>query len=184
MKTLKIAAASLLFTSLVGCSGEIAWKTDNTSGFYEIDVPEHMEVTNELNDEATSQFEWVHEEGGTLKEHYLIVLMETKEEIESYDLGFDLDALTYAELSIQNLQGGLDTYNVITKEPKIETVNGMDCVKYEMEGAFLDVSVFYKLGVFEGEKAFYQVLTWTLKDQKDEFAPQMDKIIASFKETK
>lgn len=184
MKTLKFGAIAFLFLGLVGCSGEVAWKTDKTSGFYEIDLPEHMVASTELNDQATSQFEYVQEEGGELKEHYLIVLLETKEEIATYDLGFEFDAMSYGEIAVQSLEGGLDSYNILTKNPKVESINGMDCVKYEMEGSLGAVDVFYKLGVFEGEKAFYQVLTWTIKSQKDQFLPHMDKMINSFKETK
>ena len=108
--------------------------------------------------------------------------METKDEIASYDLGFEFDAASYSELAVQSLEGGLDNYEVITKDAKVEQVNGMDCVKNEMKGSLGAVSVFYKLGVFEGEKAFYQVLTWTIENQKEQFGPHMDKIINSFKE--
>ena len=118
----------------------------------------------------------------TTKEHYLIVLMETKEEIAAYDLGFEFDAASYSELAVQSLEGGLDGYEVLTKNPKVESVNGMDCVKSEMRGNLGSVNVFYKLGVFEGKNAFYQVLTWTIEEQKDQFGPHMDKIINSFKE--
>jgi len=184
MKTLKFSALAFLFLGLVGCSGEIAWKTDKSTGFYEIDIPERMEVMDDLNPDATSQFGYIKEEGDAAKEHYVIVLMETKEEIATYDLGFELDAMSYSELALQALEGGLDSYEVLTKNAKVEKVNGMDCVKNEISGSIGDVNVFYKLGLFEGEKAFYQVLTWTIEDQKDEFGPHMDKIINSFKETK
>jgi len=184
MKTLKFGTLAFLFLGLVGCSGEIAWKTDKSTGFYEIEIPEHFEVMNDLNSEATSQFGYVADEGGTTKEHYLIILMETKEEIASYDLGFEFDAMSYSELAVQSLEGGLDGYEVITKDPKVEKVNGMDCVKSEMRGNLGAVEVFYKLGVFNGENAFYQVLTWTIEDQKEQFGPHMDKIINSFKESK
>ena len=183
MKTLKFGALAFLFLGLAACSGEIAWKTDSSSGFYTMDIPEHFEVMNDLNQQATSSFGYVNDEGGETKEHYLIVLMETKEEIASYGLGFDFDAMSYSELAVQSLEGGLDEYEVLTKNPKVEQVNGMDCVKSEMKGSLGTTDVFYKLGVFEGEKAFYQVLTWTIADQKDEFGPHMDKIINSFKES-
>jgi hypothetical protein len=182
MKTLKFGALAFLFMGLAGCSGEIAWKTDSTSGFYTMEIPEHFEQMDGLNEEATSSFGYINENTNPYEEHYLIVLMETKEEIASYDLGFEFDAMSYSELAVQSLEGGLDQYEVLTKNPKVETVNGMDCVKNEMKGALGDVKVFYKLGVFEGENAFYQVLTWTIEDQKDQFGPHMDKIISSFKE--
>lgn len=184
MKILKFGAIAFLFAGLVACKGEVQWKTDNTSGYYTIDIPENMVSTTALNSEASSQFEYVELVGSETKENYLIVLMETKEEIASYDLGFEFDAASYGEIAVMSLESGLDSYNILTKEPKVEKVNGMDCVKYEMEGSLGVVDVFYKLAVFDGEKAFYQVLTWTVKSQKDEFAANMDKMLNSFKETK
>ncbi|MBK7129747.1 MAG: hypothetical protein IPM74_05430 [Crocinitomicaceae bacterium] len=184
MKKMFFAGLALVALGLTSCSGEIKYKTDKNSGFYEIDIPEHMEITSELNDEASTQYEWVSAEGSVTKEHYVIVLMETKEEIASYGLEGMFDALSYSELSVESIGSGLIEYNILTKAPKIEKINGMDCVRYQMDGSNGVVGVYYELGVFEGEKAFYQVLTWTIKDQKDEFKPQMDHIINSFKETK
>jgi len=184
MKTLKIASLAFLVVGLTACSGELKWKTDKNTGFYEIDVPERMTMTDQLHAEASTQYEYVEQVGDVVKENYLIVLMETKESISQLDLGFEFDALTYSELSIQALEGGLATSEILTKQPKVESVNGMDCVEVDMEGNAGGIDVFYKIGVFEGEKAFYQVVTWTLLDQKEEFMPIMEKMIASFKETK
>lgn len=184
MKILKIAGVAFLFLGLAACSGELKYKTDKNTGFYEIDVPERMQSTNELHAEASTQYEYVEQVGDVVKEHYLIILMETKESIDALGLDFEFDALTYSELSIQALEGGLASSEVLTKEPKIEKVNGMDCVKIDMKGNANGIDVFYKIAIFEGEKAFYQVVTWTLLEQKDEFAPIMDKMLASFKETK
>ncbi|MBI3136758.1 MAG: hypothetical protein HYZ14_18940 [Bacteroidetes bacterium] len=184
MKTLKIASLAFLVAGLAGCSGELAWKTDKNTGFYEIDVPERMQSTNELHAEASTQYEYISQEGADVKENYLIVLMETKESIDQLDLGFEFDALSYSELSIQALEGGLTSSEILTKDPKIEAVNGIDCVKIQMEGTANGIDVFYLIAIFEGEKAFYQVVTWTLLEQKDEFLPIMEKMVASFKETK
>lgn len=61
-------------------------------------------------------------------------MLETKEEIATYDLGFELIQCTYIrEIAVQSLEGGLDSYNILTKNPKVESIDGMDCVKYEME---------------------------------------------------
>jgi len=36
------------------------------------------------------------------------------------------------------------------------------------------------MAVFEGDKAFYQVLSWTLDNQKSVFRSEMDQIANSF----
>lgn len=163
-------------------TGSAEFRTVSTNSFFDIDIPNHMEAASGLNGDASIQYQYVEQVGSTVKEHYVIVLMETMEEIESSDLDEEFDALSYGEISSASLGDGLDSYEILTKNPEVVQVNGLDCVKYEMEGSMGDVNVFYKLGVFEGEKAFYQVLTWTLTEQKAEFKSDMDKIINSFKE--
>jgi len=143
-----------------------------------------MIEVNDLNTSASNQYQYVEEIDGTTREHYLIVLFETHKEIKKYKLGYEFDAMSYWELAAQSLEGGLDTYEILTTNPEVETVNGMNCVKSEMRGALGNVNVFYKLGVFQGSNAFYQVLTWTIEKQKDIFNSEMDQIIGSFKEAK
>ncbi|MBK7129749.1 MAG: hypothetical protein IPM74_05420 [Crocinitomicaceae bacterium] len=163
-------------------SGSSDFRTVSTNSYFDIDIPGHMEAASGLNGDASIQYQYVEQVGTTVKEHYVIVLMETKEEIESYDLDEEFDALSYGEISSTSLGDGLDSFEILTKNPEVVQVNGLDCVKYEMEGSMGEVNVYYRLGVFEGEKAFYQVLTWTLTEQKAEFKADMDKIINSFKE--
>ncbi len=206
MKLVKISFAGLMFLALAACGSSEAdttknevtdalnelneeldnadgdWRTISTNSYFDIDIPTKMVIDPELNEEASVQYSYVEDVNGTVKELYMIVIMETKEEIESYELDMEFDALSYGELSVANLEDGLDTYEVLTKDPKIETINGLDCAKYEMAGSLGVVGVYYKLGVFEGENAFYKVLTWTLEDQKSEFKGDMDKMIGSFKE--
>ena len=157
------------------------WKTIKTKK-YSFDVPDYMTETEDLNSSASSQYMYVEEVDGTVQELYLIVLQETHKEIKKLKLGYEFDAMSYYELAVESMRPGLDSYEVLTKNPEVETINGMNCVKAEMRGTLGDVNVFYKLGVFHGGNAFYQVMTWTVEEQKDIFLPQMDKITNSFKE--
>lgn len=208
MKFLKLSAYAFLSAAVISCGGssekeaeefwnDLAesiednmdgstssneWSTQGDNQYFELDVPGHMNSMYDLNQEAALQYGYVEQSGLEVLEHYVIVLMETKEEIDGYDLDMDFDALSYSEISVESLKGGLDDYTVLTKDPEIIEVNGMDCVKNQMRGSLGDVNVYYELGVFEGDKAFYQVLTWCIEEQKDKFKSDMDKIIESFKE--
>ncbi|MCH2235703.1 MAG: hypothetical protein MK078_15795 [Crocinitomicaceae bacterium] len=162
-------------------SSDDEWSTVEGDGF-EIDIPGHMEEMYDLNAEAALQYGYVEQVGYEVQEHYLIVLMETKEEIASYELDMEFDAMSYRDISVESLRDGLDAYTVLTEDPVVETVNGMDCVKNEMRGALGEVNVYYQLGVFEGENAFYQVLTWTVEEQKSNFKSDMEASIDSFSE--
>ncbi|MCG8575040.1 MAG: hypothetical protein MI810_09175 [Flavobacteriales bacterium] len=166
--------------------GESAWKSDGDGEFYEIDVPGRMYVRSDLNTDASLQYAYVEETATEVKEHYLVVLSEAKSDIEAdlaeMDMEMDIDVMQYRDICVEGLANGLDTYSVLTEEPVIETVNGMDCVKNEMRGSKGSVNVYYQLGVFEGEKGFYQVLSWCIEEQKEEFVSDMEQIIDSFKE--
>lgn len=161
------------------------------SADFALEVPERMMVMTELNPEADAQYGYVEEvvdDNGESKvlENYLIVMMETKEEMAEYDVQLDWDAMSYRDNVIESLRDGVDKFIVETENPVIEEVNGMDCVKNEMIGTLEtrngSIDLFYKLGVFEGEKAFYQVLTWCVGDQREQFEADMDRMINSFEE--
>jgi hypothetical protein len=40
------------------------------------------------------------------------------------------------------------------------------------------------MGVMQGEKGFYQVVSWSVADQKDIFRADMERMIRSFREIK
>jgi hypothetical protein len=135
-----------------------------------------------LNAEAAEQYGYVENVDDEVLELYLIILFETHKEIKKYDLGYEFTALSYWELAVENLTSSLDNSQILTKEPQIETVNGLDCVRGDIFAEFGEVQVVYHLGVYKGKRAFYQVLTWTIADQRDRFKGDMEEIINSFQE--
>ena len=149
---------------------------------YTIQVPDYMSEVKDLNDEADVQFQYVREEDDVLMELYLLVLFETHKEIKSYKLGYEFTALSYWELAVQNLVSSLSNSQIITDPLTTETVNGMECVRGDVFAEFGEVDVVYHLGVYKGKWAFYQVLTWTIADQRERFKPEMEKIVGSFNE--
>lgn len=173
-----IIAAPLLSS----CASDKEWITDDSNPLYKIEVPEHMVVTKQLNPEASTQYQYIDVEGEDTLENYLVVITETKQSIEKLNIGFEFDALTYAELSLLALKSGLDHSEVVSGEPEIETVNGLDCVKIEVEGSLNQLGIYYMVAIFEGEHAFYQILTWTLLEQRDHFQKDMEGMINSFEE--
>ncbi len=161
--------------------------------YFEMNVPEHMREMTELNADAIAQFGYVEEfnlpKGETeVKEHYLIVMMESKADIEGYPVDLKVDALSYSHDAIESLRHGENVLKFIVSPDTsiIEQVNGMDCVRNEIVASLGSrngsVELFYKLGIFEGEEAFYQVLSWCIQSQKTDFEKDMDAVIGSFSE--
>ena len=179
-KWLFMLCLSIIFTA---CATSFEEYEDE---LFTIDVPSGMVDMPGLNNDASLQYGYpldsVAEDLEPAKEQYLIVMLETKEEIASYGLDADFDALKYSEVSMEALQYNLEDFEIVSEEPEIKDRNGMQFVEIEMQGSVGDLSVFYKLAVYEGENAFYQILAWCNLEDKDQFLPDMNRSIQSFKE--
>lgn len=150
---------------------------------YTINLPGYMNEMYDLNESASLQYGYTKEKGSTILEHYVIVIHETFAELGLYGVTDDWSAYDYWEITANQIGSGMAQYDILTKNPQIEKVNGMDCVQSEMLGVFDDgLGVFYKFAAFRGSLGYYQVLTWTISEQRDLFEKKMDKIISSFQE--
>lgn len=159
----------------------IEWTTVK-SDLYTFQVPGFMYEMSDLNSEATSSFGYVAEKqtGGGVLEMYCIVIQETHKEIKSYELEEEFNVNSYSDVCISNITSALTNYTV--SERKDEVINKMNAVTTMIIGSHETVEVYYHLGVFHGKKAFYQVLTWTIVDQRNQFSGPMNQILRSFKE--
>jgi hypothetical protein len=158
------------------------WFTVEADSLFQIDLPINMTEKKDLNTDASLEYAYMEKISGVVKEHYVIIMTDTKKEIESYNLSVDFDAMSFSKAALESVVEGYDTYEILTAEPVIESINEMDCVIYEIEASLGDVKTYHMLAVFEGEQAFYQILTWTLSDQKTEFKDKMTQLIHSFNE--
>ncbi|UKN01635.1 hypothetical protein K6119_18085 [Paracrocinitomix mangrovi] len=160
------------------------WAVQSDSNYFEIDIPTQMEYMDHLNPEANLEYGFTERIDGEVKENYIIVMVEPfpegqvkKEEIKLKE---------FAEAYIDSLMIGKDSYEILN-EPVEESINGMKAYNFELSATMLvkentKVDIYYRLGVFLGEKALYQVLSWTLMSQKDNFNGDMKRMIYSFKE--
>jgi len=139
MKKTFFISILLLFTTIFTSHTKAEWKTIDDNELYSLSIPVYMEAMDDLNSEASHQFGYTEKKGGETLELYMIVLFETKKEIESYNLKTEFDALSYSKLAVKSLKGGLKKYKVLTKNPVVEDLNGMKCVKTEMWGALSNV---------------------------------------------
>ena len=212
MKLVKVSTVSLIVLALTACGGgeeqaeslddlaneltedlsnidlgDSGWDTQTDDEFCEIEIPNKMNSMDELNAEATIKYGVTEQDGSVVLENYVIVIPETHEEIAAYDLDFEFTTESYTSLSVDNMGEDLLLYEVLTEDAEVETINGMEAIVNEMEGSMMigegqTIDIYYMMGVFKGEKAFYQVLSWTVADQKSEFKADMEKMIRSFKE--
>lgn len=165
-----IVLVAALFSS---CKKETAFNEITINNSYSIAIPEYLTATSGMHANASAQY--LNEE----KEVYLLVIDEVKEDMEAYDLDYDLD--TYYKNIVSTpfkdfIKGGKISI------PGRQEINGSKALITEIEGEIDGVLIFYKLAVIETEKKFYQIVTWTKANQKETYEKDMLKIIESVKE--
>lgn len=162
------------------------WRVKSDSQYCQIEIPQQMEEMDELNPTATIEYGYFEDLGGEVKENYIIVIPHTKEDLEAETPGAEYTVTNYSDLSLKTLMANKESYKVLN-EVEEESINGMPAMIHEIQASIhvtdsSHIDVFYMLGVFEGEKAFYQVLSWTLFHQKGDFRNDMRHMMYSFKE--
>lgn len=147
---------------------------------YVINIPKHMKVANDLNDDAALQYQNI------FKETYLIVIGESKEVFvsEFKELGEYNDSLSvvenYRDIQLQFLSEGMDIN--MQSEAKSLKINGLDAemieIDAQVEGIVYGISYF--LTFIEGEENIYMIMAWTLEDKKEKYKPEFEKSMQSF----
>lgn len=176
-------------TELADESQKLLWTLQTDSVFCEIEIPNRMKEKPMLNQEASIKYGEIVEIDGKVFENYILVLPETFAEIESYDLDVELNTVNYHEICKEKLVEGLFDVVIIEESEEPIDLNGSDAIISIIEGKKmiteeLTIAIYYELAVVQGEKGFYQILSWTLSDQKDKYADDMDRMTNSFKELK
>lgn len=148
---------------------------------YTIEVPVSLTKTNNLNEEASLQYQ------DTFNDFFLIVIDEPKTaftkalEQNSLDTTYKNDLEGYSKF----ITDGMDPSISIKKLPDFEdtTINGLKARLLSFEGIAAGNKVYWKLAFLEGNTTYYQVMVWTHADNRKKSEKKMVAIIDSFKET-
>lgn len=172
---MKKIIALLCFTALLSCESD-KLETVTIPGKYTVELPGFLSKATGLHDEAALQYQNV------FKEFYIIILDEPKQQFNEMML-------------LSETSPGLESYASILKDGLAEVikdekfddikdtqVNGMKSKTFSVAGEIEGIDAFYKIAYVEGKENYYQIVTWTLVDKKEKYAPQMDQIIGSFRE--
>ncbi len=157
----------LLFSilSCTSCNKKTVFTEAKINNQYIISVPEYMQRCSDLHKDASFQYQ------NSEKEIYALVIDEKKEMMKDYNLNNIasqpfLETIKEGKVSI----------------PGRQHINGNNALVAEITGKIDQNNVYYKLGVIETPYAFYQILIWTLAENKEKLEPDMIKMIESFKE--
>ena len=149
---------------------------------FSVDAPFDMIRADDLNDDASLQLK------NELTELYLIVIEDDKDEVneimreEEEETGYTPDLEGYANLLIDDWDETLEEVKVLVKRKT--TINGMPALERKMSAKVYDLNfvIYYHQVFVEGKNDYYQILAWTLDDQKEKFLESIEKMVNSFKE--
>jgi hypothetical protein len=148
---------------------------------YSMDIPSYMTKSTELNDDASLQFR------GILKEAYVIVIDESKQEFvdflhseDLYDSSLSIVS-NYAKTQLENTTASM---NVITRKTPIKMkINGLNAVKSEIDGVVDGITfpISYFITFVESQEKLYMIMAWTLKEDKEIHRTTFERMAKTFK---
>ncbi|MCD8080434.1 MAG: hypothetical protein LUF04_08500 [Bacteroides sp.] len=147
----------------VGCQSD---KTREVivEDMYSISLPGYLSEANDLNEDASLQYQ------NMWKEFYVIVIDDLKSEmqdiLEEHELLeiYPNDLEGYSDLIWDGFEEDMDVQKIT--DPMDDMINGRP-VKYRKINAVVEgVDVFYYFAIVEGKDRFYQILTWTLTERQ------------------
>jgi hypothetical protein len=142
----------------------------SSEGCCEISVPGSWNVDRELNEQANLQA------SNRLKELYIIVISEAKEDFENINIE------SHSELTRSAFVKSLSTPE--TTGPVSVTIDNHPAVQYEISGVSNNVKIAALHTTVESNNYFHQILAWTIKSKADKNKPILQGVIQSFKETR
>lgn len=167
----KIIALGLLFTVLISCNSKTEYQTVTIKNKYSLELPDFLSEVTNLNAGASLQYQ------NPLREFYVIVLDEPKSKFPNQE-SVNLEA--FKTILRNELQTNLN--NPKFSSDRDTVINGLKAKLFSLSDNSNNIDIYYQFAYIESKNHFYQILTWTLENRKDQFSLDMNKIIASFKE--
>ncbi|MBR9860000.1 hypothetical protein GYB22_04500 [bacterium] len=177
---IKIFLILSLFFLFASCQPEEGEQTVSFENKYSLTIPSFLNKAYDLNEEASLQYQ------NTWKEFYVVVLDEPKEDfitaIESNYLSelYPNDIKGYSNLLLDFLKESM----TITEESDLKEalINGLPARTIQITGTVEGVECFFTMAYIQGLNDYYQIMTWTLAEKKDDYSSRMMKLLHSFKE--
>jgi hypothetical protein len=192
---------SFLLSSILGCKSNpnnnlddkqklSPYKTVKADEICEISVPKYFYEIDDINPKALIQQGYIEEIDSTKiannyigDEIYVIVLVDYKFEMEQiYGDTIEIGIEIFNKMCQENLEMILDDFSAEFESPKVQVENGVKSIHNEFLGRIDEYLVYYQIGVFETETAYYQVLTWTMQEYMNKHNEEMLVMTTSFQE--
>ncbi|HIP36764.1 MAG TPA: hypothetical protein EYG85_07900 [Crocinitomix sp.] len=163
---------------LSSCQTKTKYNTVNVDDMFTIEVPTYMKEMDLGNPDAA------YTAGDSLLERYLMVIYETKKEIESYHLDVELTHEYYGELVVDMFAQAFTNPSVELLNKTTEEINGIPAYHYRVVGVLAEVGIemYSSVTVYESDKSFYTIYAWSFITDERLFSKHTKYMANSFKE--
>jgi hypothetical protein len=162
------------------CNQETKYVEKTVKEMYRISVPENMTALKGLSSEASFQY------GNELQNFYVLVIDESSDDFytvfDEYELAefYPRNLMGYSQMVVETMQENADIFNVGDFEEL--TINGKEAIQTDFYGIYNGLDIYYHLTTLESDLHFYQIMSWTPKENMDSHKESMKEIAHSFKE--
>lgn len=152
----------------------------NTDNRYTIYIPDYLEETTVLSEDASFQAM------SAAKEIYTVVIDEPIDDFVEYY--WDAGLYDHAKSELQNYRSSQLAYfvnsgEVIEQGDVTERVYGKNIGELTYIASKVDgVDIYYAIGFVQGKNDFYYIFAWTLLKQQEALSNDLFSIIKSFRE--
>ncbi|CCG52608.1 Hypothetical protein precursor [Flavobacterium indicum GPTSA100-9 = DSM 17447] len=174
MKKIKLLTVLLLAQFVIGQTKMVEYQTGHV---VKLSVPDYMTRTSGLNDDACLEFQ------NPVKEVYTIVIEDSKENLKLSEINYEgIDE--FYDVVFKDLGVGENYSNRKLGTPKKKTIGNYTILYNEcsLRDKELELNLYYVMGLVETPTSFYQVMSWTLLENKEKFKKDFENIIFTLKE--
>lgn len=140
---------------------------NSTNGQFRINPPAHWAVMNDLHDYAVLQM------GDYNLDQYMLALSDSLEE-------FDGSLREHSDITIRSLSGSLT--HASESGPVAVEVGGYPALERTLRGRIDGLDISYLHTTVQGEKAYYQIISWTTEDREARAFPLFREVLQTFEE--
>ncbi|MFY8010322.1 MAG: hypothetical protein ACOVNW_11500 [Flavobacterium sp.] len=168
----------LMALVVISCDVKEEFKTITIPNKYSLDIPDSFEKVDNLNDDASLQYQ------NAFKEFYVIVMDEPKETFDTAVITNDVDMTPDLEGYFKAIQFNLKNAvkNIKIFDQKNTEINGRAAKIFSVTGNVEGYAIFYRCAIIQGKKHYYQIMLWTEQKKGESYVQTMNQSINSFKE--
>jgi hypothetical protein len=151
---------------IASCSGT-KWARVNVNDKYNLELPSYLEAGTFYQD---ASLQYKNEE----KEFYMYVVDEDKAQFKTYGLDYDLE--TYFKVAAR----AFDSTGHVN--PTRLLIEKDSAAVGDFKGNINGNEVYYRLVTIESKGTFYKMLIWMMGRDREKYAPDVERIVNSFRE--